>query len=471
MKPIPMFKYAAALALAGMSVAPAMAADDSALIDILQRKGVLSKKEADEVREEMTKPEPASNIKLNSAVSELKLYGDIRLRYQYEDKDAQLPRELGGGSNVSQQSRWRFRLRLNADFKLGETVFGGVELQTSQASDSANQTYENGFNDYSIFISKAFLGWKPTEWFTLTGGKFSNPFYTTDLVWDADINPTGAAEVIAFHKLVGGGEEEVGGYSKDGKTMKSVAPAELPWELSLVAGQFIYDNNTESAGPDSDLSTDAYLFQTQLIGSYKFGGTKVTFAPGWLTYINGSLSDLDNNNSFNDPIAGLGGTRNINLLLAPGEIAFKIAGLKTKFYWDFSYNINGQERVEEIYGLAGLAGLNHSSEDDFAYLVGVQVGENKKAGDWSVLANWRQTGLGAVDPNLNDSDFASGELNTKGFKVSASYNFSDFAIGTVSYMHAWNLQDSLYGGFVTGGPAVGDSNVINVLQVDLSVKF
>ena len=103
--------------------------------------------------------------------------------------------------------------------------------------------------------------------------------------------------------------------------------------------------------------------------------------------------------------------------------------------------------------------------------MGVQVGENKKAGDFSALVNWRQTGLSAVDPNLNDSDFAQGELNTRGFKVSASYNFSDFAIGTVSYMYAWNLRDDLTGGQVTGGAAIGDSNVINVLQVDLSVKF
>jgi hypothetical protein len=383
-----------------------------------------------------------------------------------------LLREQGGGSNVSQQGRWRFRLRLDAEFKLGENVFGGVELQTQAASDSANQTYENGFNDYPIFISKACVGWKPTDWFTVLGGKFSNPFYSTDLTWDPDINPNGVAEVIAFHKLFAPEVAATGGYAKDGKTFKEVAPAALPWELSLVAGQFIFDDNRESAGPDSDSSTDAYLFETQLIGSYKFGGVKVTLAPGWLTYINGSLSDLDNNNPFNDPIAGLGGTRNLNLLLAPGDISFKIGSLKTKFYWDFSYNIDGNKRVQDVYGLANAIGNpQHTSEDDFAYLVGVQFGENKKAGDWSFLANWRQTGLGAVDPNLNDSDFAAGELNTRGVKVSGSYNFSDFAVGTISYMYAWNLRDTLFGGQATGGAAIGDSNVVNVLQVDLSVKF
>ena len=32
-------------------------------------------------------------------------------------------------------------------------------------------------------------------------------------------------------------------------------------------------------------------------------------------------------------------------------------------------------------------------------------------------------------------------------------------------MYAWNLRDSLSGGQVTGGAAVGDSNAIQVLQV------
>jgi hypothetical protein len=472
MTKIPMLKYAAALALAGATVGSNASAEDSALIDILQRKGVLSEKEAESVRAELSRShDSASKIKLNSSISELKLYGDLRVRYQYDSKDAQLLPSQGGGSNVSQQSRWRFRLRLNADFKLGEHVFGGVELQTNADSDSPNQSYENGFDDYSIFISKAYMGWSPTDWLTVTGGKFSNPFYTTELVWDPDINPTGAAEVIAFHKLAAG-EPTVAGYSKDGKTMKEVVAPELPWELSLVAGQFIFDNNSEFNGPDYDSSTDAYLFQTQLIGSYKFNGTKVTIAPGWLTYINGTLEGVANSNPFNDNAFVSGATRNLNLLLAPGDISFKLGSLKTKIYWDFSYNIDGDARVQNIYRLANNVGNpQHTTEDDFAYLIGFQVGENKKGGDWSFLANWRQTGLGAVDPNLNDSDFGLGELNTRGVEASISYNFTDFAIGTVTYSYAWNLRDSLTGGEVTGGNAIGDSNDAQLLQVDLNVKF
>ena len=315
------------------------------------------------------------------------------------------------------------------------------------------------------------MGWHPNEWLTITGGKFANPFYTTELLWDSDINPTGVAEVIAFHHLIDDADG-TGGTAKDGKTSKAMIATERPWTLSLVAGQFIFQDNNESNGPDGDSSTDAYLFQTQLIGSYKFGRTKVTLAPGWLTYINGSLNGIDNGTSYNDAFIGQGGTRALNLLLAPGDVSLKLAGVKTKFYWDFSYNFDGEKRVQGIYGLANKAGNpQHRTKDDFAWLAGVQIGENHMAGDWSLMANWRQTGLGAVDPNLNDSDYALGQLNTRGAKFVGSYNLTDFTVFSLTYDYAWNLRNTLFGGQTTGGNAVANSNVVNTLLVEFLLKF
>jgi hypothetical protein len=76
-----------------------------------------------------------------------------------------------------------------------------VELQTNQASDSAYQTYGDGFDDYDIFISKAFLGWQPQPGLNIIIGKQDNPHYTTDLVWDVDITPNGLVERIDLHEL------------------------------------------------------------------------------------------------------------------------------------------------------------------------------------------------------------------------------------------------------------------------------
>jgi hypothetical protein len=502
------FTPAVAFALV-LGATSAFAQDAGALVDALVKKGILSDQEAEEIRADMTKDfatTSAGKINLSNSVTELKLYGDLRLRYQYDNRDSQLdPAPVGTDGDRSpsgsQRSRYRFRLRLNADFRLTENFFGGVELQTAQASDSANQTFEDGFDDYNIYISKAFIGYNVTPWATVIGGKFANPFYTTDLVYDADINPTGLTESIAFHKIRwGGGGGAETSYSKDGKSVSSGGDdvwVEPNWELTLNAGQFIFDDNLEGAGPDNDLSTDAFLFHTQLVAGYKFANSsKLTIAPGWMTYINGSVGGLRNENSFNDRdnpaddasrsrFADVSGaSRNLNILLLPGDYSFKIGSLKTKLLWDFAYNLEGRKRVEDIYNMVSLRtpgvgeatdsddiNSQHSDQDNYAYMIGVLFGENKKKGDWSVLANWRQTGLGAVDPNLNDSDFALGELNTRGTKLSVAYNFTDFGVGAVTWYHAWNLRDTLVGGEATGGNAIADANAADLLQVDFSFKF
>lgn len=460
---------------AALLTANTLHADDRALLDLLEKKGIVSKTEAANLRKELASdkqnPAPAdsaSKVKLSSAVTELKLYGDLRLRYQYDTRDSQLD-PVGTGTDEdrspsgSQQSRWRFRLRLGAEIQLGEHWFGGVELSTAQASDTGNQTFENGFDDYNIYISKAFLGWRPNEVLTLTAGKFTNPFYTTELVWDSDITPTGVAEVVNFHKLFGGTSDA--GFSKDGKSL--AAPTPSPWTLSLVAGQFLFDDNLENSF-DNDSSDDAYLFQTQLIASYQFSkNVKATIAPGWLVETAGSVSGLQNAEPFNDSPTVSGATRNISLLLLPGDVAFKLGNTKAKLIWDLAYNVHGGKRYRDIYGLTG----NHGTLDDLAFLAGVQIGENKKSGDWSLLSYYRQAGVSSIDPNLNDSDFAASRLNTAGIKAGIAYSFTDFAIGAVTYQYAWDLRNNLTGGQATGGSAIADTNDISIFQVDLTVKF
>jgi hypothetical protein len=493
----------AAIGALAFDPAAGSAQESAALIDALVRKGVLTDREAEDIRTDINKDlanTSAGKIKLSNSITDLKLYGDLRLRYQYNQFDRQLdPPEVGAAKpgngdkdrspSGEPQSRWRFRLRLNADFKLGRDWFGGVELSTAQASDSGNQTYENGFDDYNIYISKAYLGWNAADWLTVTAGKVPNPFYSNDgLVWDADINPTGLTQSFALHKLFALTSESGGGYAKDGKASIPIEKKSSPWEINLVAGQFIFDDNSENAF-DNDSATDAYLFETQLVTSYRFGkDVKLLVAPAWFTYVNGSLGGLSNAAAFNDNADVSGATRNLNLLLLPGELAFKAAGIKTRLYWDFSYNIEGRKRVNDIYDVFTLnnnlgqrsdndvtdpddKSFGHSPQDDYAYLVGIQLGENRKKGDWSVLANWRQTGLGAVDPNLNDSDFANSFLNTRGLKFSFAYSFTDFAVLALTYQHAWNLRDTLVGGQATGGNAIANANEVQTVQVDFNLKF
>jgi len=120
--------------------------------------------------------------------------GDIRLR----DEPF-----FGGPSNGSlDQNRERFRLRFNVDAKLNDDFTGGFSLASGDIDDptSTNQTLTGFYSRKSIAIDQAFVDYTPHQFhgLSLEAGKFTYPWYNTELTWDKDLNPEGAAETLAF---------------------------------------------------------------------------------------------------------------------------------------------------------------------------------------------------------------------------------------------------------------------------------
>jgi len=497
-----------ALGLVGSFAATAAAQDSGALIDALVRKGVLKDQEAEQIRSQLSRDyaanTPAGKLNISSSVKELKLSGDVRLRYQYDNQQTQVaagaaPNIVPAGSE-NHRTRYRLRLRVNADYKLADDFFAGFGLQTESKSDSGNQTMAGGagttagqnsssgdyFQNYSLFINKAFIGWSGIPGVTIVGGKQPNPLYTTDLVWDADINPTGITEKIDFHKFADLG----------------------PLELSLVGGQFVVSDNNEGAAtpafPGSGKTNrDAIIYHTQLVAGLKLtDDVKVTVAPGYYTS-NGAAVTGDGGGEANwiswYPNAGAAANngvdqlRGLKIYTAPGDVSFKVAGKPAKVLWDLAWNADATNR-NNLYkgvtstasttnpvpatpttamtgvGAATGANLTYADRDSLAYLIGFSIGENKKKGDWSLLANYRQVGLSAVDPNINDSDWALSYTNMAGYKVGFLYNLGDATTIGSSFYSANNLRTDLGGGLSGVGPG-SRVNAVQVLQVDLSVKF
>ena len=83
-----------------------------------------------------------------------------------------------------------------------------------------------------------------------------------------------------------------------------------------------------------------------------------------------------------------------------------------------------------------------------------------------LLAEYRQVGLGSVDPNLNDSDWNFSRLGFRGVKLAASYGFYPWLIATFTGYFSENLgtEKNLNIG-------VGDYNASQIYQFDLTVKF
>jgi polyhydroxyalkanoate synthesis regulator phasin len=500
------------------TVSVSFAQDDSPIIDALVKKGILTQQEADKLAAEAAKESSevrptndlSNRLKIGDWVQELDIWGDIRFREYYNQLQPQLPPPPGATAyDVHQQKqRLRFRLRLNADFLLAGNFFGGVQLSTSDNRDalSQNATYTSGFDNYNIYISRAFVGWAPEPGLTFVAGRQENPFYQNDVFYGQDLAMNGLVERFDFHKLFGwssGGEPS--GYSKETKAVTPApSPGGFPLELSLIAGQFIFFNNNANS-PYSFAQTDAYQFQTQLLARLKLlnGALTVTEAPAiWIANDAGlgPTSPLPNGqpNPATAPVGGSGVYGSLNntspfpvsqrdefFLFLPGDISFHLGSLPFAFYWDLSYNFWGDQRFNEVlgplYNTVRYKGttpifsneVSPSLSDKLAWLIGVRFGQNKKAGDWSFFIDYRQVGIASIDPNLNSDNFAESNLNAQGFRMTLAYNLTDFAVLAFTGWFSWNLTPNLYGGYATSPSLypIANFNSDQTFAVDLNIKF
>jgi hypothetical protein len=484
-------------ALAGvlaLGLGAVKAQSDGALLDALVKKGVLSDQEAEDIRASAAKDysqTAAGKLALSDQITQLKIYGDARVRFEYLDEQPQntsaaISKGYGTGSTTT--NRNRYRLRVGADYTFTDSFNAGFELESGTGGDSANQTFGNGFAKESINVGLVYLQWKPTDWLTLTGGKQRNPIYSTDLVWDPDINPEGGSEVLSFTFPVGGGESSAPApASTDPKAIVAPVsysePSDMSLTVGLTAAQFIYADNAENAPtPTSSPTgvadkTDIWMFVEQVPVQFNF--SKTTFikeVPGFTSYMGGGNNGL----AGTDAVAGAGWTGSsatyvgphasddLQLFTAPGEFDIKLGSLPVKAYWDFSLNLDGNSRVQDVYlgngqgiyasttpNVANVQAQNKDLGDNVAWLAGIQVGQNKKKGDWSIKGDFRQVGLGAVDPNINDSDWGDSFLNQQGIKIQSVYNFTDFLTGSITYFDTWAYKNGLMNGSTTGQTPTG----------------
>src|SRR5438477_9637163 len=218
---------------------PIFAQDAGALLDLLVKKRLISDQEAEEVRAELTKEAATTSggkWKLSSPITELELYGDVRVRYEY--RGGRRPDDVAQENDWQERERERYRLRIGLRGTLADDWFFGIRLETSNKRNSTNVTFggDGGTgpfakDDDGMFVGQAYLGYKGFKDITLTVGRMPQPLVTTLMTWDADINPEGMAEQWkhTYNFEFGGGSTAAAteGYSKEGgKGFVATAPSE-----------------------------------------------------------------------------------------------------------------------------------------------------------------------------------------------------------------------------------------------------
>src|ERR1044071_664896 len=122
----------------------ARAQDAGALLDLLVRKHLITDQEAEEVRADLTKEAAstsAGKLKLSTPITELELYGDARLRYEY--RGGRTAGDTSQPNDWQERQRERYRLRIGLRGTLADDWFFGIRLETSNKRNSTNVTFGN----------------------------------------------------------------------------------------------------------------------------------------------------------------------------------------------------------------------------------------------------------------------------------------------------------------------------------------
>ncbi len=491
-KRIILVAVAASLVL-GASLASAQ--DNGALLDLLVKKRIITDQEAEDIRGELSRDfaaTPAGKLKMSQPLTELEIFGDARVRYEVRNGNSGAPSRLVTNPNDAQQrNRARYRIRLGLRGTLVNDFFFGLRLETSASPRSTNVTFGDdagpfGKTSDAAFIGQAYLGYSGIRDVKLTAGRMPNPFVTTSMVWDGDLNPEGIAEQYkhTFNLSFGGGsavaERET--YSKDGKTYTASAsrePTNMTIDVFANFGQFLYDDNN----PENPIGSpavangrrvpenDAFLLGWQ-VGA-KFNFTKTTYFQLAPTIYNYTGAGNDFNTFFSgDPNFRVGNTTftpnqtGINSLLVfnmPAEFGFTIAERPFKIFSDFAVNLDASDR-------ALAAGHPDMDDERYAYQIGAQIGKIKVRGDWQVAAFYQHVEQYALDPNLVDSDIFDSRVNMEGVAVQAGYAIGDAVTFNLTYAYGWQINNQLGTGGV-GDIGVNPLRQVQLFQADLSWKF
>jgi len=523
-------KIASAFAFA-ISACTTAQAQDSALLDLLVKKKIVSEKEADEVRSDLEKEQAANSankLKLSTPVKELRISGDGRLRFQGEGGKAI------GSDDHGERDRWRYRLRLDADWKMSDNWSFGMRLEAGPTLHSANVTMgENpafnkagtivtsavtstttgkvvtGFDaatgkpitgtaitgvktsslvssvrwEDTVFIGKLYLKYAPFGWLAVEGGRLANPYVqgnvgaagASSLVWDPDAYPQGFAEQF---KLTLGSRPAPA--ASDAKGVTPPARGGMTLDLFANFGQFVYEDVFENSfnsfsGLQTPSKFDRWMLGWQVGAKLNFDTrTYFQFAPSIYNYTGGGdLVARDFNGDGPQVILNKQAKPTLVTFNQTGVNDLAILDIPAEFDWTMlgvPFVVFG-EFADNLDSGARADKAGHPDRNEgIAWAAGLGIGKIKKRGDWEIKAWWQHDEQFSLDPNIIDDDVFNNRLNMEGFVVRAAYSFTDFAWLSAVYARGERIDSALGTGGI-GSLGVVPLQTDQLFLLDLNLKF
>jgi hypothetical protein len=414
----------------------------SSKIEQLEKAQTQAKKTVDEAQ--ATADRTADVVAQSRAA--LSFAGDLRYRNETFDVE----------HVDSNRNRDRVRARLNANFRVNDTLTGGLGIATGGPDPrSSNQTLtdQNSRKDFELDL--AFVTWAPTADWRITAGKQRYSFTRTgSLFYDGDINPEGISA----------------NYTKG----------------NFFAGVF-YDWLAERALSFSNVTTgtntDSVMFGGQV-------GYRIPVSDSVRLTLAGTYMDFDGVQDYNPFFGGssFGNTTrttgcaravaagtaclasDFDILEASADLTATVGGRPLRFFIDYATNT-----AAEINPVA-------QDELDTAYAAGIQYGAAAAArGTWDVGLLYQQIEKDSLFGQLLDSDFGDGNTDTQGFVIRGGYTVArNWTVNATLFLNELsNDVPQTVTVFNTATPAPYDTtNLANIydrdykrLQLDLNFRF
>jgi putative porin len=295
------------------------------------------------------------------------------------------------------RNRDRIRARLNANFRVNDTITGQLGISTGSTDPrSGNQSLDGQNSRKDFDLDVAYVTWAPNSKFKLTAGKQRYPWVRSgSLFYDGDVNPEGVSI----------------GYTQG----NFFANAYYDW-LAERALSFSSPTGT---------NTDSIMFGGQI-------GYRFAFSDAVKLTVAGMYFDFDGVQGYNPLFGGssFGNTTTTSTAVCSRTLPANTPCLLSDYnimelFGDLTVSVGGKPlRFFADYAKNDAAEINPAANDklDTAYSAGVSFGAASAAkGTWEVGLLYQQVEKDALFGQLLDSDFGDGNTDTKGFALRGGY--------------------------------------------------
>lgn len=436
--------------------------DADVLLNLFQKKGLISEQDVKDAHAALAAHNSAASVdgktvgSMPEWVTGLKFSGDFRGRFEENNAD---------NTAYSARDRYRYRVRVGAAVSMLDNFEVGVRLASGNPQTNpggtlvggqpitANQDLGSLESRKFLWIDAAYAKWTPiqNEDWRVSGtiGKMDNPFRLSNMVWDYDINPEGAATEVTYNL-------------SDKHTLRGIGAFVVLDEINQGVG----------AVPSISPSHDPFII-----------GAQVQLESKWTPRLQTTLSvaafDIANRDSLSaktQPFYNSGNTRDATTGLLVHNYNPIVASAAATYRLDSFPLYPGKFPIKAIAEYMENPGAPANNR---AFRLGGTLGQAGKKGLWQIDYRYQRLEADAWFDALEDDDngayYATGNpqlagtgkangwfggTNVKGHLVQATYSFTDF----LNFQFTCYLNDLIIN-------APGQSSGAMHFMLDLNWRF